>query len=62
MSDALNTKVEMHIKEDDKRFESQAKINTDLYRRIDGINTKLWLLIVGVGGVLIESLLPRLFS
>lgn len=62
MSDAIDTKLDMHIKEDDKRFGEQGRINSDLYRRIDSMNTKLWLIMVGVATVALEAVLPHIFA
>ena len=61
MEEQINKAIlQMHMKEDDKMFAAQAGINADLYKRIDGINLKLWLIMVGVAGSLLAPLVTQL--
>ena len=60
MEDTNKAVIEMHMNEDDKRFNAQFNVNADLYRRIDGINLKLWLIMAGIFAMFFEPLISKM--
>ena len=57
---SLKATLDMHMQEDDKRFDAQQGTNADIYRRIDGINFKLWAIGAGIVGLLIEVIIQHI--